>query len=101
LSEPSSGAGRNSYREVDTAIPLFYNMFKDARHSLTVNAVYSVSVAGLGVNNKIITISGDLGVEAGLLGQTGKLGKDAFKEWHSGIINDFNALWEIETPLQH
>ncbi|KAK3374309.1 hypothetical protein B0T24DRAFT_626140 [Lasiosphaeria ovina] len=91
-----------SCREVDAAIPLFHNMFKDARHSLIESkAVYGVSVADLGVDNEIIILRRDLGVEAGLLGRTEKLEKDAFEEWHSGVIDDFHALWDIETRLQH
>ncbi|KAK0729541.1 hypothetical protein B0H67DRAFT_638143 [Lasiosphaeris hirsuta] len=90
-----------SRREVDAAIPLFHDMFKDARHSLTESkAVYGVSVASLGVDNSIITLSGDLGVEAGLLGRNEKLRKHIFEEWQSSPMDDFNALWKMETRLQ-
>jgi hypothetical protein len=89
-------------REVDAAIPLFRNMFKDAKHSfIESQAVYGVSVAGLGVDKEIIILSGDLDVEAGVLDRTEKLEKDAFEGWYSGVIDDFHALWDIETRLQH
>lgn len=89
-------------RELDATIPLFHDMFKDARYSLTeLKAVYGVSVANLGIDEEIITLSRDLDGQVDLLGRAEKLGKDAFEEWYSGVINDFHALWDIETRLQH
>ncbi|KAK3364226.1 hypothetical protein B0T25DRAFT_598115 [Lasiosphaeria hispida] len=89
-------------RELDAAIPLFHDMFKDARHSLSESkAVYGVSVAGLGVDDEIIILSEGLGEEVDLLGQTEKLEKDAFQKWHSDVIDNFQDLWKIEMRLQH